>query len=204
MTRTGRTSNTQRRIQQAAIRLFAEKGSQISISELARAAGVARGTVHNNIESTDQLFQRIAFELGTALLQENFQWLNDLGIEDPATRYALSTRVILHRVHEDPPWGRFLVRFSFNPQCFQDIWLKEGVLPLLDAIREGYFDIPEEQALSAISLLSGAFISAAFLVTEGHLSWRQAGSNTVELTLRALGIPKERALELATMELPAT
>jgi len=54
-------SPAQTRIHQAALRLFAEKGSnQITVSELAQAAGIARGTIYNNLESPDLLFQSVA------------------------------------------------------------------------------------------------------------------------------------------------
>ena len=49
------------RIHDAALRIFAEKGvTQLTVSELAEEAGVARGTVYNNLGSTDALFEEVA------------------------------------------------------------------------------------------------------------------------------------------------
>ena len=57
-------SPTQRRIHQAAFRLFAEKGtSQLNILDLAQEAGVARGTIYSNIESMENLFEAVASHL---------------------------------------------------------------------------------------------------------------------------------------------
>ena len=43
-------STAQRRIYKAAVRLFAEKGAtQLNVSDLAQEAGVARGTIYNNV-----------------------------------------------------------------------------------------------------------------------------------------------------------
>jgi hypothetical protein len=42
-----------------------------------------------------------------------------------------------------------------------------------------------------------------FLVLEGHRGWRDAATDTAELVLRALGIPGDEAVKLATQELPA-
>jgi AcrR family transcriptional regulator len=54
---------TQRRIHQAAFRLFAEKGtSQVNILDLAQEAG-GGGTVYSNIESMEGLFEAVASQL---------------------------------------------------------------------------------------------------------------------------------------------
>ena len=55
-------SPTQKRIQQAALRLFVEKGvDRVNVKELAHCAKVARGTIYNNQRaSTEQIFQEIA------------------------------------------------------------------------------------------------------------------------------------------------
>ena len=46
------------RIHRAAMQLFAENGGrQVTVSELAAAAGIARGTIYNNFESPEQLFE---------------------------------------------------------------------------------------------------------------------------------------------------
>lgn len=55
---------TQRRIHQAAFRLFAERGtSQVNILDLAQEAGVARGTVYSNIDNMESLFEAVASHL---------------------------------------------------------------------------------------------------------------------------------------------
>ncbi|MFX7329445.1 TetR family transcriptional regulator, partial [Acinetobacter baumannii] len=54
------TTQVQHRIHAAAMRLFAQQsGRQPSVSELAAAAGVTRGTIYNHITSTSQLFEQL-------------------------------------------------------------------------------------------------------------------------------------------------
>ena len=54
-------NQAQRRIHDAAIRLFAEQGNhRVSVSDLAQAAGVARGTIYNNIETPEYLFEQVS------------------------------------------------------------------------------------------------------------------------------------------------
>jgi hypothetical protein len=66
----------------------------------------------------------------------------------------------------------------------------------------GRFRLRPGQMTSAIAALSGNVLGALSIVLEGHRTWRDAGSDAAELFLRALGIPAETALSLATNELP--
>jgi hypothetical protein len=56
--------------------------------------------------------------------------------------------------------------------------------------------------LSVLTLISSSVLGSIFLVLEGHRTWRESGSDTAELVLRALGVPLEEAKALATVELP--
>ena len=53
------------RIYEAAVRFFAERGTtHASVTELAQAAGLARGTIYNNVANLDSLFEEVATALG--------------------------------------------------------------------------------------------------------------------------------------------
>ena len=53
----------QKRLREAALKLFAERGAEVSLSDLAQAAGVARGTIYNNSGSTSEVFAQVADQL---------------------------------------------------------------------------------------------------------------------------------------------
>ena len=58
------TTPTDQRINAAAVRLFTAKGTtQLSVSELAQEANVARGTLYRNVGSVEDLFDRIVATL---------------------------------------------------------------------------------------------------------------------------------------------
>ena len=83
----------QRRIHAAALRLFAERGTpQISISELAHEADLARGTIYNNISEPNELFENIAAEL----VEEMYNRITDAlkSVEDPAERVSIAVRTL--------------------------------------------------------------------------------------------------------------
>ena len=55
---------------------------------------------------------------------------------------------------------------------------------------------------SIASLALGATVSAMWMVLEGHQTWREAGTSTAELVLRAMGIEPAEAREISMAELP--
>jgi hypothetical protein len=51
-------------------------------------------------------------------------------------------------------------------------------------------------------LLIGATVGAIWMVHEGHQGWREAGTATAVLLLRALGVSLHEAERVATLDLP--
>lgn len=192
----------QRRIHQAALRLFAEKGaSQVNISDLAQEAGVARGTIYNNLQSIDDLFQHVASHLAGEMHQRVVKSFGETA--DPALRLANGMRFFIRRAHEEPHWGAFINRFSMSDESLRGMWFGPPTADLLTGLSSGRYSFRQEQLPSVISMIAGAVLGAMFLVLEGHRTWRDAGSDAAELTLRALGIEPGEAHELSSGELPA-
>src|SRR6476659_3407004 len=106
------------KIHQAALRLSAERGAAaISISELADAAGIARGTIYNNIADPDALFSDVAAGLAGEMVIRTEATM--AAIDDPAARLATGLRLFVRRAHEEPDWGRFIVRFTLTDGALQ-------------------------------------------------------------------------------------
>ena len=80
-------TSAQQRLYDAALRLFAERGvTQVNVSDLAQAAGVARGTVYNNLSDVDGLFTDVAARLSSDMTDKIACLVRD--IDDPAERLA--------------------------------------------------------------------------------------------------------------------
>lgn len=191
----------QKRIHQAALQLFAEKSvGEISVSELAQLAGVARGTVYNNLHSVDSLFEEIAGELS----QEMNQRVVNSAAEgmDPVLRLANGIRFYVRRAHEEPQWGHFIVRYAASNNLLQELWNGQPVQDVLNGIAHSRYLLRPEQLSTAMALIGGAVMAAALLVMQGHKTWREAGSETAEFILRALGVAADEAMRLANLELP--
>jgi AcrR family transcriptional regulator len=193
-------ANAQTRLQQAAMRLFAERGvTQVTVSDLAEAAGVARGTVYNNLETPDSLFEDVATRL-TSEMEARIA-AGSAGTADPAQRIADGIRFFVRRAHEDPLWGRFLVRFGATTPTLRGLLMRSPMSDLRAGVEQGRFAVRDDQIPSAVAVLSATALAAISLVLDGYQTWRQAGADAAELFLRALGVPPEEAQSIATSEL---
>ncbi len=190
-----------RRLHDAALRLFAQRGgSEVSVSELAAAAGIARGTVYNNIDSLDEFFEEVSRDLALEMRERmlaSFQ-----GVRDPAQRLADGQRFFVRRAHEEPGWGRFVARFGPVDPTVQAMWAGPSMDDVRSGIRHGRFSLREDLEAGAMALVNGTTITAMWTVLDGHATWRDVGSSTAELVLRGLGLDWQEARVLACRPLP--
>lgn len=192
----------QRRIYQAAMKLFAERGvTQVSVSDLAEYADVARGTIYNNIESFETLFEDVAGSLASEMNQRVVSRFSS--VDDPAKRLAFGVRLYVRRSQEEPSWGLFITSFAFTNAALRELWSGHPAIDLMHGVQTGRYNISEAQVPSALGLIGSSVISAMYLVREGIKTWRDAGSDAAELVLKGLGLPLEEARKLATEDMPA-
>lgn len=192
----------QRRIYKAAACLFAEKGgTQIGISDLARAADVSRATVYSQVGGVEDLYERVARQQGREM-QKHLS-ISFSTPEDPAECLANCVRILIHRAHVDRQWGSFMSRFALGDASLRELFLSHVSVAVRRGLEEGRYKFGRSQSSSVISLIAGATLGAMFMVRQGADTWRGAGSETAELLLRALGISELEARELATRKLPA-
>jgi len=196
-----RVSAAQKRIRKAALELFAEKGTAaVTVSELAAAAGVVRGTIYKNVASPEHLFETIAAQLAEEMDQQIVASYR--GVEDPALRLAIGIRLYVRRAHEEPHWGRFLVQFAMTNKSLREVWHGPPVQDLTLGIEGGRYDIQPAQVPAALGVIAGSTLAAIVLVLDGLRTWRDAGTDVAAMVLRALGLGREAAAELASRPLP--
>lgn len=188
------------RIHEAAMQLFAERGTtEINISDLAEIAGVARGTIYNNVKRPEELFSEIATDLAHEMYARVVASME--GVDDPAQRLSNGLRMFMRRAHEEPHWGRFLVRFGMNDTHLRALMQEPPTLDIARGIEAKRYALDTSQLPAAMSIVGGAGLSAMLSVIEGHQTWRDAGSRTAELVLRAFGIPAKEARAISTTPL---
>lgn len=195
-----RRSNARARIHEAAMRTFADRGTaDVSLSDVAEAAGLARGTIYNNIPNPENLFAEVAADLSAEMIGRVEATIADIG--DPALRLATGLRLFIRRAHEERDWGLFLVRFGMN---HDDLQMLLEAPPVRDASlvlrRAGRYD-PEHEK-SFVAMLAGTTLAAMSSVITGHQTWRNAGTRTAEFLLVAAGLSQEDARVLSRAGLP--
>lgn len=195
------STQARRRIHAAAMKLFAENGvTRLSISELAAAAGMARGTIYSHVPDIDSLFEDVAGQLAqdmTARVVAGFA-----GIADPAQRLAIGVRQYIRRAHDEPLWGRFMSRFGLSPAVMRAVMSSEALTDFETGVASGRYRISPSQLSAMVALLAGATLAAMLPVLDGHGTWREIGADTAELLLAALGVDRDEARSLARSELP--
>jgi len=192
----------QRQIYQAAMRLFAERGlTQISVTDLAQAAGVARGTIYNNLDDLSGLFDLVATHLAAELSDRIERALSDC--DDPIRRLAIGIRLLIRHAHEEPQFGRFVCRFGLNAKTLRVIWTGYPLDDLEAGLTQRRYGFARDQLGSAVNFISGATLGAMVATLDGARTWSDAAAETVEWILVALGIPRDDARQLAIAELPA-
>lgn len=193
-------NQARRRIHSAAMKLFAERGvTKVSISELASAAGMARGTIYSHVPDVDRLFEEVAGQLAHEMTERVVAGF--AGISDPALRLAFGVRQYIRRAHEEPLWGRFMTRVGLGAEVMQSVLASEALTDFEAGVASGRYHIGRAQIPAMVALLAGGTLAAMLPVLDGHGTWRDIGSDTAELLLVALGIARDEARALATTEL---
>lgn len=183
------------------MRLFAEQGvTKVNVSELAAAAGMARGTIYSNVPDIDSLFEEVAAELVRDMVERVM--LGFVGIDDSAHQLAIGVRLYIRRAHEDPLWGRFMTRFALSTASLQAVLTSDPAANLQRGVESGRYRIRPEQLPAMIGMLTGSTLAAMLPVLEGFGTWREIGADTAELLLVVLGLEREEAQQLARTELP--
>ncbi len=171
-----RSARTQRRILEAALGVFAERGPDAPvIDDFVAAAGVSRGTFYNHFESVDELLHATSEWTTRELVQAIEDAL--AGIDGPTLRLGVGLRLFFARAHRDPVWCRFVAR----------VWKVGGLeLPLRDieaGIRLGHFRVPGRDA--AHDLLFGGIREALQRIGEGRAP-ASFGDEMAEMCLQSL------------------
>ncbi len=188
------------RIYKAALQLFAERGStHITVSDLADRAGVARGTVYNNVKSIDTLFEEVAVQLTNEMSAVVYEQIKD--IEDPALKLAQGIKAYIKRGHEDPDWARFLARFGISSSTLNALWSEHLAEDIQDGIEQKRYTVAPEQLLTISTLVGGSVLASIYAVREGTQTWKDTTRHLVELILRSLGLNAEEASAIAEQSL---
>ncbi|MFI5297622.1 MAG: TetR/AcrR family transcriptional regulator [Polyangiales bacterium] len=188
-----RSARTESRILAAALQVFADLGPDApKIDDFVLAAGISRGTFYNHFQSVEELLSATS-EWTTRETIETIEAALD-GIEGPALRYGVGTRLFFAKAKSDPVWCRFVAR----------VWKLGGIeLPgrdLEEGLRSGVFRAPSVTA--GQDLLFGAIRQALMRIGTEKTS-PTYGDEMTELLLQALGTDARKIASVMKHRLPS-
>jgi AcrR family transcriptional regulator len=181
---------------EAGLRVLADKGEALTISDVVAQARVSNGTFYNYFATRDELIDELAER---SMLELTAEIARQTEAGDPARRFAFATAAILSRAVEDPTWGRVVLRLVDHRLSLQHELSRYIRDDLTSGFEEGRFAFgPDEITLD---LLLGLNQMALRRIVRGEGS-RDYVRGVVGRALTLLGIPAKEAAELAADLLP--
>ena len=180
---------TRRQLISAGLRVLAEKGQGLTVSDIAAEADVSTGTFYNYFADRAELLEALAEHSALALADA----AAGEGIEDPARRFATATLRVLRRAREDETWARVLLGLVSRPGSGVDLG-RHLRKDLADGYARGRFDVgPEDEVLDQVA---GLIVMTIRRLAEGTAA-PDAPQRAVVRGLCALGVEEAEARALA-------
>jgi AcrR family transcriptional regulator len=193
----GKSARTRARLMDAAVLLFARDGYEAaSVNEIARVADVANGTFYVHSRDKDDIAAAVAFRIAEGVVGQLDDAMVD--VTDALERISTATRRFISLAASAPDWGRALFRALW---LFDD--LRSNVTLHLRAdlqlgVRQGAITAEIDDFL--IDTFAAMTLNALFSQLQGAFA-SDAGSRVAELQLRMLGVPPDKARQVAWREI---
>jgi AcrR family transcriptional regulator len=182
-------ARTRAQLLAAASALFAKRSwASVTIDDLVREAGVAKGTFYVHFEDMHALTVAVADELIHSF-DEMIQ-LRRASTSDPLLRVALGCDAFIERALEDPAWGALVARMArSNPSVGERTRrrLKEDLARVLDNLPGGGLSVD-----LALEAAIGVVLQVLAAIGEGRLKGAVA-QPALGAVLGAIGIGKQQA-----------
>ena len=190
-----RRARTQKRILEAALSVFAERGGEAPvIADFIEAAGVARGTFYNYYDSVDALLAAT-----TAWLEEDLMLSIEReleGLADPADRLTLGVRLWLRKAQSDPVWCAFVAKAVTHGDLVEKTLARD----LRNGLRTGVFEFDSVPA--ARDLVVGTLHEAMRRMSGGRVP-ATFTDDVARLVFRGLGLSRRRVEAVLRRPVPA-
>jgi len=179
----------------AGLRVLAEKGEALTVSDVVAEADVSNGTFYNYFADREELVDALAEHLLVTLADS----AASEPTADPAMRFAVASARVMRRAEADPVWGRVVLRLVTRGIVHQNIdrYLRED---LAAGFAQGRFDTGPDDV--TIDQVLGLLVMTLRRIVDGQAQ-PDAPRLAVECGLRALGVSREEAGELAAAALSA-
>ncbi|MXO58968.1 TetR family transcriptional regulator [Altererythrobacter salegens] len=174
-----------------------EPGTQLRVEDIARAAKVTRATFYNHFGGTAELREAISYELTHDFLNRTILTISKL--ENPAERASCAIRFYLRRARSNPSWAKSLINISANGIIFGAETYRQAEVTIMEGMEAGQFKLRN-------SALGRDLVLGTCLAAMSNMLHEKTPEDYPELisghVLSALGLPFDKARELANLPLP--
>ena len=180
---------TRRQLIAAGLRVLAEKGQGLTVSDVVAEAEVSNGTFYNYFVDRDELLETLAeqsaLSLAAAVAKEP--------IEDPARRFAVATARVFAHAADDDTWARVMLRLASRPGSGVDLsrYLRED---LAEGFARGRFKVGPDDA--TLDLVTGLIMMTIRRIVEGNAS-ADTPQEAIQRGLWTLGVSRAESTRLA-------
>jgi AcrR family transcriptional regulator len=189
---------TRRQLLAAAVGVFSARGiGEATIQEIAAAAGMATATVYNHFKTRDDVIHALAEWLAGTLCQTIAD--SYAHVPQATERMAIGNRRYVWLAEQSPSWALMLLDvMDAAPEQLHRI-LEYPLADLRLGLRQKSFRIESEQV--AMDLIGGTVAQAMRSIALGRAGpgYGVAVATTI---LRALGVPFDKAAQVAARPLP--
>lgn len=189
---------TRAQLVDAALRVFSVRGVAAgTIQEIADVAGMTTGTIYNHFKTKEEVLSEVAVRLATTLCSRIAD--SQEGVKEGAERMAIGGRRYVWLAEVAPQWALLMLDVAAAaPQLLVHI-RKFALADLRLGVKQKAFRIASEEV--AIDLINGAGTNAMRSVALG-LAPPSHGADMAACVLRGLGVPYDKAQEIAHRPLP--
>ncbi|SFM30715.1 transcriptional regulator, TetR family [Variovorax sp. OV329] len=189
---------TRAQLVDSAIKVFSVRGVAAgTIQEIADVAGMTTGTVYNHFKTKEEVLSDVALRLATTLCTRITE--SQQGVKEGAERMAIGGRRYAWLAEVAPQWALLMLDVAAAaPELL--VHIREYVLADLRlGVKQKAFRIASEEA--AMDLINGTGTHAMRTIALG-LAPPTHGADVAACVLRGLGVPHEKAEEIARRPLP--
>ena len=182
----------------AAIQVFAARGvAGATVQEIANVAGMTTGTVYNHFKTREDVQREVALRLALTLCERIAE--SQAGVTDGAERMAIGGRRYAWLAETAPAWAMLMLDVAVAvPELMAHV--QQYVLADLRlGVRQKSFRIASEAV--AMDFIVGSGMQATRSIALG-LASPGHGADMAACVLRALGVPYEKAEQIAHRPLP--
>lgn len=165
-----------------------------TIQQVTEEADVGFGSFYNYFSSKEEI-ARTVFREQLADFSDRMDEMNS-GIEDPSVRLSRNILRILSKTRKDPVWGWFFVHAEYALQELRGVFWQAHQRNLKQGLRLGCYRF-RASPVTVGDIAFGTTLSVMRSILEDRAT-STAEVETVELLMILLGVPADRARELAT------